>query len=157
MSAKLKSKTHLQNTFFDFLSRFLRIWFQSLQKVLVWPQKFFLAKIQKIYKKNAKFHADFESVEKVVKNAPKKWQAKQVWRTWVKVKKCIFCHVFANNFCWVDFKKKIFNGFEISVKFCVFWYPYSIFCSNWHFLYTLIANAQETAQKNGKSFFMNVS
>jgi hypothetical protein len=35
MGAKLKSKTHLQNTFFDFLRRFLRIWIQSLQKVLI--------------------------------------------------------------------------------------------------------------------------
>jgi hypothetical protein len=34
MGAKLKSKTHLQNTFFDFLSRFLRVWLQSLKKVL---------------------------------------------------------------------------------------------------------------------------
>jgi hypothetical protein len=29
MDAKLKSKTHLQNTFLDFLSRFLRVWQQS--------------------------------------------------------------------------------------------------------------------------------
>ena len=35
MGAKLKSKTHLQNGFFDFLSRFLRNWLQSLQKVLI--------------------------------------------------------------------------------------------------------------------------
>ncbi len=35
MGAKLKSKTHLQNTFFDFLSRFLRVWLQSLKKVLI--------------------------------------------------------------------------------------------------------------------------
>ena len=34
MGAKLKSKTHLQNTFFDFLSRFLRVCLQSLKKVL---------------------------------------------------------------------------------------------------------------------------
>jgi hypothetical protein len=33
MGAKLKSKTHLLNTFFDFLSRFLRVWLQSLKKV----------------------------------------------------------------------------------------------------------------------------
>jgi hypothetical protein len=33
MGAKLKFKTHLQNTFFDFLSRFLRVWLQSLEKV----------------------------------------------------------------------------------------------------------------------------
>jgi hypothetical protein len=26
MGATLKSKTHLQNTFFDFLGRFLRVW-----------------------------------------------------------------------------------------------------------------------------------
>jgi hypothetical protein len=35
MGAKLKSKTHLLNTFFDFLSRFLRVRHQSLQKVLI--------------------------------------------------------------------------------------------------------------------------
>ncbi len=71
IGAKLKSKTHLQNTFFDFLSRFLRIWLQSLQKVLIWPKTIFFEK-SKIISKNAEFHADFESVEKVVKNAPKK-------------------------------------------------------------------------------------
>jgi hypothetical protein len=42
MGAKLKSKTHLENMFFDFLSRFLRIWLQSLQKVLMRPKKFFV-------------------------------------------------------------------------------------------------------------------
>jgi hypothetical protein len=69
MGAKLKSKTHLKNTLFDFLSRFLCIWLQSLQKVVLWPKNnFFL--IKKDFK-NAEFHADFESVEKVVKNAPK--------------------------------------------------------------------------------------
>ncbi len=63
MGAKLKSKTHLQNTFFDFLSRFLRVWLQSLKKVLIWPKKnYFLKKIKKGVK-NAEFHADFESVE----------------------------------------------------------------------------------------------
>ncbi len=63
MGAKLKSKTHLQNTFFYFLSRFLRIWLQSLKKDV----------------KNAEFHADFESVEKVAKKYTKKrLQAKQV-------------------------------------------------------------------------------
>jgi hypothetical protein len=39
MGAKSKSKTHLQNTFFDFLSRFLRVWLQSLKKVLIWKKK----------------------------------------------------------------------------------------------------------------------
>jgi hypothetical protein len=35
MDAKLNSKTHLQKRFFVFLSRFLRVWLQSLQKVLI--------------------------------------------------------------------------------------------------------------------------
>ncbi len=35
MGAKLKSKTHLPKTFFDFLSRFLRGWLQSYKKVLI--------------------------------------------------------------------------------------------------------------------------
>ncbi len=71
MGAKLKSKTHLQNTFFDFLSRFLRVWLQSSKKVLIWPKKFFCEKIEKGVK-SAEFHADFESVEKVVKKCTKK-------------------------------------------------------------------------------------
>ncbi len=62
MGAKLKSKTHLQ--FFDFLSRFLRVWLQSLKKK-------FVEKIKKV-SKNAEFHADFEFVEKVVKKCTKK-------------------------------------------------------------------------------------
>jgi hypothetical protein len=33
MGAKLKSKTHLQNTFFDFLSHFLRVWLQLFQRI----------------------------------------------------------------------------------------------------------------------------
>jgi hypothetical protein len=72
MGAKLKSKTHLLNTFFDFLSRFLRVRLQSLQKVLKRPHNFFLQKKSKKISKNAEFHADFKSIEKVVKNALKK-------------------------------------------------------------------------------------
>ncbi len=70
MGAKLKSKTHLQNTFFDFFSCFLRVWLQSLKKVLIWPKNFFF--ISKKGAKNAEFHADFESIEKVVKKCTKK-------------------------------------------------------------------------------------
>jgi hypothetical protein len=71
MGAKLKSKTHLQNTFFDFLSRFLRVWLQSLKKVLIWQKKKILKKSRKV-SKNAEFYADFESVEKVVKKCTQK-------------------------------------------------------------------------------------
>jgi hypothetical protein len=70
MGAKLKSKTHLQNRFFDFLSRFLRVWLQSLKKILFLKKKFFF-KSKKV-SKNAEFDADFESVEKVVKKCTKK-------------------------------------------------------------------------------------
>jgi hypothetical protein len=65
MGTKLKSKTHLQYTFFDFLSGFLCVWLQSFQKVLILTKKIFGQKSKKI-SKNAKFHADFESVEKGV-------------------------------------------------------------------------------------------
>jgi hypothetical protein len=51
MGAKLKSKTHLQNKFFDFLSRFLRIWLQSLQKVQILPTKNFFDKKKNINKR----------------------------------------------------------------------------------------------------------
>ncbi len=58
MGAKLKSKTHLINTFFARLA-------SKFKKVLIWPKKisFLIKKVSK----NAEFHADFESVEKVVK------------------------------------------------------------------------------------------
>ncbi len=44
MGAKLKSMTHLLNTFFDFLSRFLRIWLQSYQKEPIWKENFIFIK-----------------------------------------------------------------------------------------------------------------
>ena len=47
MGAKLKSKTHLQNKFFDFFSRFLRVLLQSLQKVLTWPSTIALFSVGK--------------------------------------------------------------------------------------------------------------
>ncbi len=76
MGAKLKSKTHLLNTFFDFLSRFLRVWLQNSKKVLIWHKKNFFLKKSKKVSKNAEFHADFESVEKVVKKCTKQKQNK---------------------------------------------------------------------------------
>ncbi len=54
-----------------FLSRFLRICYQSLKKVLIWPKNFFFFLSKKV-SKNAEFHADFESVEKNVKKCTKK-------------------------------------------------------------------------------------
>jgi hypothetical protein len=65
MGAKLKSKTHLQNTFFDFLSRFLRVWSKFEKSTNVTLKKYF-------FEKNEEFHADFESVKKVVKKCTQK-------------------------------------------------------------------------------------
>ncbi len=67
MGAKFRSKTHLLNTL-DFWRRFLRVWLQSLKKVLVWPKQIFFGK----NRKNAEFHADFKSAEKVLKKYTKK-------------------------------------------------------------------------------------
>jgi len=87
MGAKYKSKTHLLNTVLDFLRSFLRVWLQSLKKLLIWPNCFFLIKKAK---KNAEFHADFKSVEKVFKQCTKKSYKQNNWNnwwTWVKVEK----------------------------------------------------------------------
>jgi hypothetical protein len=86
MGAKLRSKTHLLNTFFEILSRFLRIWLQSLQIVQIGPKKFFLKQSKKI-SKNAEFHADFESVEKNVKKCTKKVTSKTSLTNMSKMKK----------------------------------------------------------------------
>ncbi len=74
-------------------------------------------------------------------------------------KNAYFPYVFANNF-FGTFFKHFFNGFEISVKFCIFLIPFKIFSkkqkffsSYWYFFQTLKPNAQEMAQKNGKPFF----
>ncbi len=76
MGAKLKSKTHLLNRFFDFLSRFFAHLASTIEK------KNFFEKSIKV-SKNAEFHADFESVEKVGKKCTKK-----------KLKSAFFRHIF---------------------------------------------------------------
>jgi len=65
------------------------------------PQKIiYLKKNQKIYIKNAEFHADFESVEKVVKKCPDKKVISKTRLTNMSKseKRAYFRHVFANNF-----------------------------------------------------------
>ncbi len=66
--------------------------------------------------KNAEFHADFESVEKVVKKCTKKRViSKTSFTNMSKSEKSAFVrHVFANNFFLYIFSN-FFNGFEISV------------------------------------------
>jgi hypothetical protein len=66
MGAKLKSKTHLLNTFFWFFEPFFARLASKFEKSTN------MAKKQNLCQKKAEFHADFESIEKIVKNAPKK-------------------------------------------------------------------------------------
>ncbi len=71
MGEKLKSKTHLQNRFFDFLSRFLRIWLQSLEKLQIWPKKNCILKNQKGIKKQ-NFTLISNPLKNLLANVPKK-------------------------------------------------------------------------------------
>ncbi len=70
MGTKLKSKTHLQNTSFDFLSRFSRVWLQSLKKLLIRPKKKFF--LSKNVSKNANFMLISDPLKKLLKNIQKK-------------------------------------------------------------------------------------
>jgi hypothetical protein len=122
MGAKLKSKTHLQNTFFDFLSRFLRVWLQSLKKVLIsyYLTNFFLKKSKRC-QKTQNFTLISNPLNKLLKfTVPKKVISKTSLTNMSKIQKS-FRHIFANNFILVHFLKL------------------------------------KTAQKNEKSFFINVS
>ncbi len=124
ISAKLKSKAHLQKFFELFFGQLA----SKFEKVLIWPKNIFLWKNNKKVSENAEFHADFESVEKGSKKCTKKkLKAKQVWRTWVKVKKVHISVTFLQIIFFCAFFQTFFNGFKISVKFCVLWYPYWIF------------------------------
>ncbi len=106
MGAKLKSKTHLQNTFLDFLSRFLRVWLWSLKKVLIWPKKIFLWKNQERCQKTQNFTLISNPLKKLWKNAPKKAISKTSLTNMRKSeKRAFFRHVFANIFFLVHFFK----------------------------------------------------
>ena len=98
MGAKLKSKTHLQNMFFDFLSRFLRIWLQSLQKVLIWPKKRYQKR-----RISRWFRIRWKSCKKMhQKKVTSKTSLTNISKS---EKSAYFRHIFANNFFWVHFFK----------------------------------------------------
>ncbi len=124
---------------------------------------FFWQKI-KMVSKNAEFHADFESVEKVVKKCTKKVISKTSLTNMSKSEKsAYFLNVFDNNFFLLHFFKTFSTDSKSAWKILRFLIPYWIFeKKNFFalittFLKTLIANAQETTQKNGKSFLLNVA
>jgi hypothetical protein len=66
MGAKFKSKTHLLFTIFDFCAVFCAFGFE------VWKKSPALIFLYKKGIKNAEFHADFNSVERVLKNCTQK-------------------------------------------------------------------------------------
>ncbi len=87
MGATLKSKTHLINTFFDFLSRFLRVcanFFWSKKYLKTQNFKLILNPLKKLLKMHQQ--NKFDEHEKSKKSA-------------------YFRHVFANNFLLVHFFK----------------------------------------------------
>ncbi len=79
--------------------------------------------------KYAEFHADFESVEKDLKKCTQKKLLAKMWRKYALFS--TFTHVrqtcFAHNFFVGAFFNNFFNGFEISVTFCVFWQLFGFF------------------------------
>ena len=120
MGAKLNSKTHLRDTIFDCLSRFGRVKHQSLQKVQIWAKKKCSSKMQCEYKKTQNLTLISNPLKMLQKNAHKKVISKPIWHTWVKFETVhISVKFLLITFLW-EFFLIFFNGFEISVKFCVF-------------------------------------
>ncbi len=148
MGAKLKSKTHLLNTFLIFWDFFLMFGFKVFKKCL-YDKKIVLKKSKKI-SKNTEFLADFKSVEKLLQNATKKVISKTTLMNMSKSENnTYFCHVLAHNFFGAFFQN-FFNGFKISVKFCIFF-------THIEFLKKIWWQMRTKWLKNWKSIFMNVS
>ncbi len=108
---------------FRFLSRFFRICNQSVQKVLKRATKKFSLKNSIWVSKNAEFHTDFESVGKVLKKCTKKKLLAKTWRKYALFSLLLMFVelVLLVTFFWCIFYN-FFNGFKLSVKFCVFWH-----------------------------------
>ncbi len=64
MGEKFNPKTILYKLFFVFLTRFVWLWLQTEQKVLIEPQIFFFQKFNTGIK-NAELYVDFESFKNV--------------------------------------------------------------------------------------------
>ncbi len=123
MGAKMKSKTHLLNTFFDFLSRFLCVLLQSLKKVLIWSKNFFFLNWKRCQKTQ-----NFTLISNLLK---KLWKMHQkVWQTWVKVKKVHFSVTFLLiTFFWYIFSK-FFQRIRNQREILRFLTPFPIFSKN---------------------------
>ncbi len=113
MDAKLKSKIkHLYNMFFDFLSRFVRIWLKSLQKVLI-RHKNFPPNIFIMGRKNAEFDADFEAIGKVAtKFILRKFEGWELLYTVLKGEKVHNFYIFKLITFFYELFYTFFNGLK---------------------------------------------
>ena len=99
--------------------------------------KFFFAKIEKGIKKrkiSRWFWIRWKSCEKMHQ---KKVRSKSSWTNMSKSEKSVFfCHVLLITF-FGTFFQNFFIGFEISVKFCVFWHLFR-FCKKKKFFKVIL-------------------
>jgi hypothetical protein len=68
---KNQNLRHIYKYILDFLSRFLRIWLQSFNEVLILPKKIFCQEKSKEVSKTPNFMLISNPLKKFVKNAPK--------------------------------------------------------------------------------------
>ncbi len=117
MCAKLKSKTHLLNTFFDFLSHFLRV---KVFKKCILAQIFYFD-FNKKWLKIEFFTLIFNPLKKLLKMHQKIVMRKTSLTNMSKSEKsAYFCHIFTNNFFCIF--QHFFTQFEFLNKnlFCSF-------------------------------------
>ncbi len=160
MGAKLKSKTHLQYVFWFFEPFLARLASKFEKSTNMTFKKYFFEKSKKV-SKNAKFHADFESVEKM---HHKKVISKTSLTNMSKSKKsAFFRHVFANNFFLVH----LFKTFSTDSKsawnsaffdtFFDFFKKKFFFCHISTFFELWLQMRRKRLKKTENLFFMNVS
>jgi len=154
MGAKLKSKTHLLNTFFLFFEPFFVCLASQFSKSANITYIFFFN--QKRYRKTQNFTLISNPFKKLLKMHTKKVIGKVWWKG-----------IFPSGFCkpitfFGAFLQNFFNWFKISV-YSAFFDTHTAFLNKNIFLLLLAlfvnfdCTCAETAKKNGKSFFMNVS
>ncbi len=146
------------------MSRFLRICNQSLQKVLLGAKQIFSLKNWMWVSKNAEFHADFESVEKVLRKCTikkllaKMWRKKPFFSLFTNVRQTFFAYNFFLMHFFTTFStdsKSAWNSAFFGIFFdflqiIFFWGHISTFCKLW-------SRTRKNGSKNKKTYFVNVS
>ena len=102
------------------MSRFLRICNQSSKKVLIWPIKNFFWKNRKRCQKTQNFTLISNPLKNLLKNVPKKsYKQNKFDEHELVIKVHISVKFFLITF-FCAFFQNFFNGFQISVKFCIY-------------------------------------